>query len=491
MSEPKPIVLGEPAKLGFRRCLGLALTGMSYRMFRSAVTMAILALAVAFLAHMLAFGILERKTREAAWEKLENLRALGEAVTRLGTKDSRAAIVRALARAKPERLAEYAAWSGGDRGEIARGSRIARDFVAAQEQLEALPIAARAVILGDRSAEQVLGAIRDEASFARLLRQHADFSLRPPLGEAALRKLLLEEQAVLQDLAARIEAGHARAVAALLQAHPGRSSKELVQQPPPDFAQRLRELGFSAELELSSVSAFARRAAEIELIEQLVLRPDARARIARDADIPLSDVDFETVAAHVGQSSSRAAWLSEVLRAAGAPGRLDGARVADLVQGFLHERELARAAGDEPPEAAGFMAVSERSRWLVLLSFLVCMVGVANAMLMSVTERFTEIATMKCLGALDGFVMTMFVLEAVIQGLVGGAAGLLLGLLLAVLRGFAEFGSLLIGPGPAFLEVLAAMGLSLLAGVGLAALAAVGPAFVAARLAPMEAMRVD
>jgi len=88
-------------------------------------------------------------------------------------------------------------------------------------------------------------------------------------------------------------------------------------------------------------------------------------------------------------------------------------------------------------------------------------------------------------------VMTMFVMEAVIQGLVGGAVGLVLGSVLAIVRGAAEYGSLLSGAGGALTDVLAAMGLSLVAGVVLAAASAVGPSFVAARLAPMEAMRVD
>src|ERR1700732_2760976 len=39
----------------------------------------------------------------------------------------------------------------------------------------------------------------------------------------------------------------------------------------------------------------------------------------------------------------------------------------------------------------------DRQVWLVTLSLIVCTVGIANSMLMSVTERFKEIGTMKCL----------------------------------------------------------------------------------------------
>jgi electron transport complex protein RnfD len=53
-------------------------------------------------------------------------------------------------------------------------------------------------------------------------------------------------------------------------------------------------------------------------------------------------------------------------------------------------------------------------------------------MLMAITERFREIATMKCLGATDGFIMSQFMMEAGLQGLAGGAIGVLIGLVLAM-----------------------------------------------------------
>ena len=48
---------------------------------------------------------------------------------------------------------------------------------------------------------------------------------------------------------------------------------------------------------------------------------------------------------------------------------------------------------------------SPKQRWIVILSLMVCVVGIINAQLMAVTERFREIGTMKCLGALDRVVV--------------------------------------------------------------------------------------
>ena len=53
-------------------------------------------------------------------------------------------------------------------------------------------------------------------------------------------------------------------------------------------------------------------------------------------------------------------------------------------------------------EETAEQGISTKDIWLIIMSLIVCVVGIANSMLMAVTERFREIGTMKCLGALDG-----------------------------------------------------------------------------------------
>ena len=128
--------------------------------------------------------------------------------------------------------------------------------------------------------------------------------------------------------------------------------------------------------------------------------------------------------------------------------------------------------------------------WLVIVSMVVCVVGITNAMLMTVTQRFREIATLKCLGALDGYIATAFILEACMLGVVGGTIGALAGTLIAMMRMFGEFGRLLESAisAPSLFGVI---GLAIAVGVLLAAVATVLPAVKAARLVPMQAMRVE
>src|SRR5687768_16319940 len=88
-------------------------------------------------------------------------------------------------------------------------------------------------------------------------------------------------------------------------------------------------------------------------------------------------------------------------------------------------------------EAAGDKV---QTRWLIGLALLVAFVGILNAMLMSVTERFREIGTMKCLSALDGFIIKLFLIESLFQGLAGTVIGVVVGLVLSLVSVTASYG---------------------------------------------------
>jgi ABC-type antimicrobial peptide transport system permease subunit len=150
---------------------------------------------------------------------------------------------------------------------------------------------------------------------------------------------------------------------------------------------------------------------------------------------------------------------------------------------------LVRAGYDLEPGATS-TGSSAKERWIVILSLLVCVVGIVNAQLMAVTERFREIGTIKCLGALDSFVLRLFVLEAGMQGLAGAGLGALLGGIGALLSGLIRFGFV------AWQYIswsAVAQSLALATGIGcvLSLLGVLYPAMVAARMQPVEAMRVE
>lgn len=167
----------------------------------------------------------------------------------------------------------------------------------------------------------------------------------------------------------------------------------------------------------------------------------------------------------------------------------------DIAGGLLasgeprHIEALAMAGYDVQPGTASIAATSKQ-RWIVFLSLLVCVVGIINAQLMAVTERFREIGTLKCLGALDRFIVRLFVIEAVMQGLAGSLAGALVGALAAVVTALAKFGLASTGLIP-WGQVGTTMLLTVATGTLLSLLGVLYPAIVAARMQPVEAMRVE
>ncbi|MCC7191949.1 MAG: ABC transporter permease [Phycisphaeraceae bacterium] len=128
--------------------------------------------------------------------------------------------------------------------------------------------------------------------------------------------------------------------------------------------------------------------------------------------------------------------------------------------------------------------------WLIVMAMLTCAVGIANAMLMSVTERFREIGTMKCLGAQDNLVVKLFLLESAFLGIIGAALGIVLGLIVAWLAAVLQFKGYGIEYFP-MAQSLTVILLSALGGIVLSVVGAGYPAFAASRMRPVDALRVD
>jgi putative ABC transport system permease protein len=131
-----------------------------------------------------------------------------------------------------------------------------------------------------------------------------------------------------------------------------------------------------------------------------------------------------------------------------------------------------------------------QTRWMVGLALLVSFVGILNAMVLSVTERYSEIGTMKCLGALDALVVRLFLLESLFQGVVGTAIGILVGLGLSFAEAQASYGAGVWAVAP-WGDVMRLTVISFLAGVTLTVAAALYPGWRAAKMRPVDAMRAQ
>jgi putative ABC transport system permease protein len=117
-------------------------------------------------------------------------------------------------------------------------------------------------------------------------------------------------------------------------------------------------------------------------------------------------------------------------------------------------------------------------------------VGLMNTMYTSVLERTREIGILKAVGARDGQVMALFLVDSGLMGLIGGVLGLLLGGVLSF------FGTRLLGPALGVGSFQPVFGASLIIGVLVAsfvigALSGAWPAWRASRLNPVEALAAE
>ena len=138
----------------------------------------------------------------------------------------------------------------------------------------------------------------------------------------------------------------------------------------------------------------------------------------------------------------------------------------------------------------GSASVEAYQFWLVVVSIFVCGISVVNSTLIAVLERYGEIGTMKCLGALDKHILEFFLIEAFLFGLVGGVTGFTLGVIISILSSCLQLGFDILQRLP-LTDFLKLFGPIIASSVTLSVISTAYPALRAAKLNPVEALRYD
>lgn len=115
------------------------------------------------------------------------------------------------------------------------------------------------------------------------------------------------------------------------------------------------------------------------------------------------------------------------------------------------------------------------------ISLLVGGIGVANIMLVSVTERTKEIGLRKALGAKRKDILIQFLIEAVMLSVTGGIIGIILGMLVSIVI------AILLVSTVTLWSVVLAFGFSVAVGI----IFGMAPAIRASKLSPIDALRYE
>ena len=161
--------------------------------------------------------------------------------------------------------------------------------------------------------------------------------------------------------------------------------------------------------------------------------------------------------------------------------RIQGHPVLSLARQMSAE-DIARAAAEATK-------IKFRGIWVLIISLLVTVIGISNAMLMSVTERFKEIGTMKCLGALSSFVRQLFVIESIIVGFIGSLGGCIVGIVFSLVAYSFSYGFALVFSSLPYGILSLYLAGCMVAGIILSVVAAIYPAHFASKMIPAAALR--
>jgi len=198
-------------------------------------------------------------------------------------------------------------------------------------------------------------------------------------------------------------------------------------------------------------------------------------------------VPFDTMYALYGPADD--VLVSLVRTVAGA----DVDDVADRVEEVLREAgskvdsvtysDVSDAIGTVTSTVSAFLA------GIAGISLLVGGVGVMNTMFTSVLERTKEIGVMKAVGARNGHILAIFLIESGLMGLVGGVVGTLLGLGVSAVA--SRFVARFFNVDLAVVASPSLIAITLVGSFALGAVAGLWPARRAAKLPVVDALRYE
>jgi len=488
------LAVKEQPKMSLLRIFLITIASIRYRLFRSIVTLCVIIVAVAFLMNILTESIIKKSAVKKTAEILDDYRLAAKWASRLTIPDTLEKILNQLASAKETDAVYLEFFSMGrfsEKGmkEFQKESQKAAEYLKFFKNMD---YSRKRRLIYHAEGIGIFDSLQKQKNMDHFIKGIKEMKFLRIPGSLRSFKDFLNQWNRIKNKALLIHQTQIKGIAEIKNKLKTGSILEALQNPTVEFGNIIREQGFLFDKKIQKkVALQAKQVMQMSYLEKSVISPEIRKEVAAYLNISPAQVSITTLWDLLKKKSTAAWYLEKMKKHKFHTDDISVKQMMKFARIKLKEstlNKIERVIGGDIGE--GIMGMGERMSWLVLVSMVVCIVGISNAMLMSVTERFREIAVLKCLGALDGSIMLMFVLEASILGVFGGIVGSLLGFLIGFGRMAVSLGHIAISSLP-LLRILSFIGVSTLLGIILAALASVYPSFKAARLAPMEAMRIE
>lgn len=485
----------EQVYLSFKRMLEICLDSISYRLLRSFVTVMIITLAIAFLSTIMFQGYLGRSIRDAAIARTARATSYSHFLTNASLIDADEKLVSRFAWLTPG-TAQYEnvkRWGEFDEAGIDKFVKDSRQLETYLNFFQEIQIGRRVLLVGRFEGLAIfdwLMKTENVESFRARLKPMT--SLRFP-GKPGEFDSFLTNWPAYRKRFERVKRNYAAVIERIRKFSEPQGLRVKLDEAvsagrAAAFFKQLADLGYQVDPKaLPNIEAGVRYESKLDWALSFLKKQPVRTGWPREFKEKFNPgAALKSCAA----TPSRITWIQETLDGGKLGKGFDPAKFVEVAEAYAVQSRLLEARERLVNRYGRTQKLGEKTIWLITVSFLVCVVGIANAMLMSVLERFKEIATMKCLGARNETIRFLFITESMIIGVVGGVVGMILGFLVALIRQSIAYGGLVFENFP-FGDMFTTFWICAVCSLLLAAIAAIFPSGVAARMAPMEAMRVD
>ena len=399
----KMLDIKDQVRLPLSKCFELVLSGVKFRLFRAAVTVTIISLAGAFLMTMLSESLMARRVANAIDQRTAPRETFRKWVDHLTTRLSEGKLNRQLANLQSDspHWRDMLVWSGLSDGQLAQLADVARRQAEYTTYFESLSPGLRRRLIGRETGSAILESLQSPQRFG-------DFKLRlkdsdKQIGDLDEFETFLADWYETKLMRKAIRTGHYQAMTAFRETLlKGQTATTLLANIDDDLRSQFKTLGFEmSDQDARYVTEQASLALDVEVMARLLNQPVAnppslpegvkatqrKAPLLKNvlggrAGVSSMDVTTRTLF-KATDSRDGAQWFVDLTGCDTKQGRqLSTEQVMLVARVSLEQLSLNKieASVSRSSTDSGFMGFSTRAIWLILVSFLVCIVGIANAM---------------------------------------------------------------------------------------------------------------